>query len=168
MFEGFVRATANVRSEVQQRPSNSPPRQAAPATCSTFAAMFSPHEARVNERVAASAGAEPITQLRAVSLLKPCRRNLGGFMSMKWLQRPVHTRSFEHEGKTYIVQIYPATDDPTYLKFEVSADGKPVPTPDLADKIMAVLEPNEQQALSQTVERLLQSRTQGSSPEASD
>ena len=89
-------------------------------------------------------------------------------MSMKWLQRPVHTRSFEHEGKTYIVQIYPATDDPTYLKFEVSADGKPVPIPDLADEIMAVLEPNEQQALSQTVERLLQSRTQGSSPEASD
>jgi hypothetical protein len=117
--------------------------------------MFSPHEARVNEKVAASTGAEPITQLRAVPLLKPCRRNLGGFMSTKWLQRPVHTRSFEHEGKTYIVQIYPAINDPTYLKFEVSADGKPVPIPDLADEIMAVLEPNEQQALGQMIERLL-------------
>ena len=89
-------------------------------------------------------------------------------MSTKWLQRPVDTRTFDYEGKTYTVHVYPASDDPTHLEFEALVDGKPVPIPDHADEIMQLLRPDEQRALSQAVEHLLQSQTQGSSSKTSD
>ena len=83
-------------------------------------------------------------------------------MSTKWLQRPVHTRTFEHAGKTYIVRVFTATDDPTLLKVEASADGRPVPIPGLAEGMMPRRPPHEDyQTLLQEVERLLRDQPQG-------
>ncbi len=83
-------------------------------------------------------------------------------MSTKWLQRPVHTRTFEHAGKTYIVRVFTATDDPTLLKVEASVGGRPVPIPGLADGIMPHQPSHEDyQVVLQEVERLLRGQPQG-------
>ena len=83
-------------------------------------------------------------------------------MSTKWLDRPVHTRTFEHEGKTYIVRAFTATEDPTLLKIEASVGGRPVPIPGLADGIMPHQPPHEDyQVVLQEVERLLRGQPQG-------
>ncbi len=70
----------------------------------------------------------------------------------------MHTRTFEHQGKTYVVSVFAAGDDPTRLKFEASADGQPVPIPGLPDGIMPLQPPHEYQALLQAVERLLRAQ----------
>ena len=83
-------------------------------------------------------------------------------MSTKWLQRPVHTRTFEHEGKTYSVRVFTATDDPTLLKVGASADGRPVPIPGLAEGTMPRQPPHvDYQALLQEIERLMRGHPQG-------
>ena len=83
-------------------------------------------------------------------------------MSTKWLDRPVHTRTFEHEGKTYIVRAFAAMEDPTLLKVEASVGGRPVPIPGLADGIMPHRRPHEDyQVVLQEGERLLRDQAQG-------
>src|ERR671927_1707104 len=107
-------------------------------------------------RVAPSRPEEPARLLMAVSCVEPrtceepCRipnspagsfvsssiMQLGSPMSARWLDRPVHTRSFEHEGRSYVVRAFSSPDDPTRIKFEATADDRPVPIPGLPDGIM--------------------------------
>ena len=83
-------------------------------------------------------------------------------MSTKWLDRPVHTRTFEHEGRTYVVRAFTTSEDPTLLKVEAFADGRPVPVPGLAHGIMPHQPPHEEyQVLLQEVERRLCGPSQG-------
>ena len=74
----------------------------------------------------------------------------------------MHTRTFEHEGQTYIVRAFAASEDPTLLKVEASAGGRSVPIPGLADGIMPHRPPHEDyQVVLQEVERLLRDQPQG-------